>query len=486
MKKNILLLIAALNLLVSWNLKLFAQSEIPGSERHYKSSLDHLNKVLYAGSPNHREIVIKAFLLAESKGFLDTTGITRQQILDRLEAGAYSEDLESIPGIVGEHFPAPWNLGPDFDFYGYYPVSKIPYGSYLDPLSGWARGLYHGFDPVQGFHWPGTDMNTVEWANYYNNTFSWDRAVSLYQSGHKQEAYECLGHVLHLLADLSVPAHVCVVNHGISISSVHSGTIYDPDVLKLIVDEYELALAGGVAIPNVYDFIPDILDHFRNCLNLADPDSVPQLSSWDLYFYDLAGLTYYNNIVGQYFSPPDSEGAWGNYMDGNGQIVNPEQYFLTPPAEIVGRWAQISIQSTPTLQGTVFPKQQMEELCTELVPRAVEYSAGLILFFLNYVTGTEEINTPPSGIFLSQNYPNPFNPSTRIVYKISSLNFVELEIYDLLGREVEVLVNEEQPAGVYSVEFFADKIENRLSGGIYFYRLKAGDYQSVKKMIYLK
>ena len=128
----------------------------------------------------------------------------------------------------------------------------------------------------------------------------------------------------------------------------------------------------------------------------------------------------------------------------------------------------------------------MEELCTELVPRAVEYSAGLILFFLNYVTGTEEINTPPSGIFLSQNYPNPFNPSTSIRYTLQSLNFVELKVFDLVGREIAVLVSKEQPAGDYKIEFDADKIENRLSSGIYIYRLSAGAYRSVKKMIYLK
>jgi photosystem II stability/assembly factor-like uncharacterized protein len=91
---------------------------------------------------------------------------------------------------------------------------------------------------------------------------------------------------------------------------------------------------------------------------------------------------------------------------------------------------------------------------------------------------------------LSQNYPNPFNPVTKIKYSIpyvetrhaSSLQIVTLKIYDLLGREVATLVNEEKPAGEYEVEFDA----GILPSGIYFYQLKAGQYSETKKMILLK
>src|SRR5512143_2281645 len=110
----------------------------------------------YAGSPNHREIALRALELAVQAGFLDTSGITLQEIRNRLEAGAYSEDYDLIPGIVGEHFPDPWAQGPDFDFNGLYPFSKIPYGSLADPLSGWIRGSPHGYDPLHGYTWPGT------------------------------------------------------------------------------------------------------------------------------------------------------------------------------------------------------------------------------------------------------------------------------------------------------------------------------------------
>jgi len=250
-------------------------------------------KPLYVAHPNHRELVLKSFELALNAGFLDTSGISIQEIRDRLEAGAYSEDFESIPGIIGEHFPAPWSQGPDFDFFGLYPFSKIPYGDYTNTLSGWFRGLNHGFDPLQGFIWPGADVTTIEWANYSQNSFIWDNAITLYNSGDKAKAYEVLGHILHLLADLSVPSHIKVVDHGVSINSINSGTIIDPDLLDLIIDEYEISLSGGFSIPGLVIF-PDHLTQFRSSLDSADVSNIPNFSNWEDYLQELGELTYNN------------------------------------------------------------------------------------------------------------------------------------------------------------------------------------------------
>ena len=88
----------------------------------------------------------------------------------------------------------------------------------------------------------------------------------------------------------------------------------------------------------------------------------------------------------------------------------------------------------------------------------------------------------PNRIILSQNYPNPFNPSKTIKYGIPERSFVELRIYDILGREVTLLVNEQQEAGYYEINFNAAI----LSSGIYLYRLQAGDFIHTKKMILMK
>ena len=84
---------------------------------------------------------------------------------------------------------------------------------------------------------------------------------------------------------------------------------------------------------------------------------------------------------------------------------------------------------------------------------------------------------------LNQNYPNPFNPVTNIGYTIPETGNVSLTVYDLLGKKVEVLVNEKQRKGNYSVAFNAKQYPS----GVYFYKLATeGKNQAIKKMVILK
>jgi hypothetical protein len=88
----------------------------------------------------------------------------------------------------------------------------------------------------------------------------------------------------------------------------------------------------------------------------------------------------------------------------------------------------------------------------------------------------------PVSFTLEQNYPNPFNPTTTIDYSIPVKSFVKLNVYDSLGEEIVILVNEEKVKGNYKVEFKA----SNLSSGIYFYSMQDGNYMETKKMILLK
>lgn len=458
------------------SIKVYAQ---PLSE-NAPSAINIPNKILYSSIPNHKELISKTWELA---GIIDTVGISYQKIIERLEAGVYSEDFESIPGIIGEHFPNPWEQGPSFNFNDLYPFSKIPYGSYLDNFSGWKRGLYHGYDPVQNFTWPGTDMTTVQWADTIVNNFIWQKTVDYYKGGQKEKAYECLGHLLHLLEDLSIPSHIKIINHGIGISSIKSGLIIDPDVLALIADEYELALAGGLSIPNVYDFIPNLLGNFRSALESSDSSNIPKFYNWKEYFSELAIYTYNQPIVKKNYSAPVQNGLWGSVLNGNGDKVEPNQIGITPPAQIAGRWVQISVKTTADLSGPVFPASDMILLCNDLVPKAVEYGAGLLRYFYQSVITSTRERIPAATIFnLQQNYPNPFNPTTTISYQLKKAGRVTLKIYDVLGNEIDVLVNEEKSAGSYKLTWNAVN----LPSGVYFYQLQAGDFISVKKMNLLK
>jgi agmatine deiminase len=107
---------------------------------------------------------------------------------------------------------------------------------------------------------------------------------------------------------------------------------------------------------------------------------------------------------------------------------------------------------------------------------------------INNVTEVAD-NLQPVEFYLSQNYPNPFNPTTKIKYQIpASLNpskggtLITLKVYDILGNEVATLVNEEKPAGSYEIEFNA----TGLSSGVYFYKLRAGNFIQTKKMVLLR
>jgi len=96
---------------------------------------------------------------------------------------------------------------------------------------------------------------------------------------------------------------------------------------------------------------------------------------------------------------------------------------------------------------------------------------------------SEENNTKlPNEYSIGQNFPNPFNPTTIIKYQIPGLTFVTIKVYDVLGNEIETLVNEEKSAGSYGVEFNA----SILPSGIYFYRLQAGSFVETKKMVLMK
>jgi N-acetylmuramoyl-L-alanine amidase len=93
-------------------------------------------------------------------------------------------------------------------------------------------------------------------------------------------------------------------------------------------------------------------------------------------------------------------------------------------------------------------------------------------------------STIPTSFELYQNYPNPFNPSTVIQYQIPKESFVSVKIYDILGKEIAALVNEQKSAGIYRINFDAAKYH--LSSGTYFYKLTAGDFNKTNKFVLLK
>jgi hypothetical protein len=119
---------------------------------------------------------------------------------------------------------------------------------------------------------------------------------------------------------------------------------------------------------------------------------------------------------------------------------------------------------------------------TQLVYRnelATDYKTAMMMEFYR-----PEVNPQYSKrkISLQQNYPNPFNPSTNITFYLPEKCYVNLKVYDGIGREVNTLVNKTMPMGEHSVNFDA----KALPAGAYFYRLQAGNYSEIKRMLFLK
>jgi hypothetical protein len=109
------------------------------------------------------------------------------------------------------------------------------------------------------------------------------------------------------------------------------------------------------------------------------------------------------------------------------------------------------------------------------VPRQLSPDSLVVVGLLNPIGQAVEFR-------LDQNFPNPFNPSTTIKYELPRSSDVKLSVFDLLGREVSVLVDERREAGVHEVKFDG----SGLSSGVYFYRLSAGRFVQTLKLLLVK
>jgi hypothetical protein len=141
--------------------------------------------------------------------------------------------------------------------------------------------------------------------------------------------------------------------------------------------------------------------------------------------------------------------------------------------------ANWTLQFTSTTAGVIY---DMSRARTGSVIFAVK-SNGTICRYGPSLTGITPIgNITPAQYNLSQNYPNPFNPTTKIDFSLPKSGMVTLKVYNILGQEVNTLINEVKSAGTYSVDFNGTKF----ASGIYFYTIKSGDFTATKRMTLIK
>ncbi len=269
------------------------------------------------------------------------------------------------------------------------------------------------------------------------------RSILVFPDVRDRIAWEVLGRMCHLLGDLSVPAHTRRDEHGL-----------DPD-------SYENWMGGAGQPYTVWTG--------ANAGPFANPYTVDN----DPLHYLMYTLHQQTNHFG---SNGPYESCGNDILGGGGR-----------PAEITFlQNAGLSSYGLPVC-GDPFSTQNLENIRDHTFPYAIRATAGLLYWFaretgLITVDVSEHGSDTPLQFSLGQNYPNPFNPETSIRYQLSMDNFVSLRVYDLLGRQIALLVNEEKPAGQYTIRFNA----NGLSGGVYFYTLQAGDFSRTRKLLLIK
>ncbi|MFZ1280312.1 MAG: T9SS type A sorting domain-containing protein [Ignavibacteriaceae bacterium] len=243
-----------------------------------------------------------------------------------------------------------------------------------------------------------------------------------------------------------------------------------------VIESY-LILTDGVTVDTLYFGIdPAASDTLDYDLGEANLPPLPPQGAFDVRF-----VLPLNNFSGE-------KSSWRDYRNGNSPYTGQVEHrvkFQRGSGDSMTVIYSLPQEVNCTLQdlfgGVIFTTQFIGSgQFTIPNPDALQ-QAKLLVNYTN-ATDVEEDNLVADNFSLSQNYPNPFNPATSIQYSIAKNEFVSLKVYDVLGREVTTLINEEVSAGNYNVSFNA----SGLTSGIYFYTLSAGKISQTKSMILLK
>ncbi len=261
-----------------------------------------------------------------------------------------------------------------------------------------------------------------------------------------------------------------------------NGTVYQ----YLQLNTTGLRNMGNMARANPY---PGVTVELRTSVNPMEVVYAVPLAlntTWNTAFRNITLIT----VNGQPAADPDTNTHDATYtVDGYGTMRLPG----STQALYAMRIRKLNYYNGGPVVSFIFISRGGAQVACE----ATDTSArnGVINVRLNTVVWNTSMTTDsttdvrvseaiPTSFALKQNYPNPFNPVTTINYQLAIDNsqLTILKVYDLLGREVATLVNEEKPAGTYQVEFDA----GNLPSGVYYYRLTAGPFTQTRKMILAK
>ncbi len=226
---------------------------------------------------------------------------------------------------------------------------------------------------------------------------------------------------------------------------------------------------------NSFDYVGSGWQHCTAC----GTELYDQTNSWDNVAGDYASVKFRGTQIKFYGVKDPRHGIGAVSVDG-GQETNIDFYASVRNGDQLMWTSPYLAEGDHVFKLRVTGTRNPSSSDSWVVPDKV-------VIFSSSSTGIEEQNIVPKGYYLYQNQPNPFNPTTIISYRLPASSRVNLKIYDILGRELETLVNKQQGPGEYKVRFNGDEF----SSGIYFYEIHAvGEdgqiFGSVKKMILIK
>ncbi|MCL5028704.1 MAG: T9SS type A sorting domain-containing protein [Bacteroidetes bacterium] len=379
------------------------------------------------------------------------------------------------------------------DYYGQYPFLREKYGQ---AQFGWGGGMEHqtitslgDFDEDLEAHelahqWFGDMVTCKDWQDIWLN-----------------EGFATYSEAIYFGTTQGENVYNQMISQDMQAARNAVGSIYVQDISSVdnIFDYSRTYAKGAVVLHMLRGIVGDstffkILRSYASYPGLAY--NVAATSDFESVAEKIYGssLSYFFNewIYGENY--PHYQVSWNSHLIGNNvydvtlnisQTDNSNPLFFTMPIQI-----KISTSVGDTIV-TVLNDQQDQKIDISIngEPNYIDFDPNN--FILKDISIMDSIDlTKPKTFSLEQNYPNPFNPATTIEYTIpvqyKGYIPVKLIIYNILGSEVDVLVNVNQSSGTYRVSFPSKDKIGKLSSGVYFYALFAGNYRDIKKMVLTK
>jgi len=278
------------------------------------------------------------------------------------------------------------------------------------------------------------------------------------------------------------------INPGSGYCRFITSAAYEIDLSPCVNETFDL-LIPGFFIPLTVECDGSVLMTNEDCLNKMTYVYFPSFTSSDVVLriistglFPIELITFTANVLDDKISL-----NWQTATEVNNYGFEIERVIIKDSqlTGIVDNWVNIGFVEGHGNSNSIKEYSFIDEpiLSGKYLYRLKQIdNGGKFVYLSNISVETGSVLSSPKEYTLSQNYPNPFNPGTAISYQLSENSFVTLKVFDMAGNEVAVLINEMQNIGTYNIPFDASK----LSSGVYFYQLRAGEFVSRKKMILMK